>query len=177
MADSTGIQQDATGVGSNTLSFSMQHQQQGNWCWAAVAASVRNYFQSPPDPLMQQCTVVNHQLSRTDCCATAPPTGCNVRGSLQRALAWVGHLKARQSGTLDIGPISLQINTKCPIGVRISWRGGGAHFVAIVGYSDLPTGQFVDVEDPLYGPSVFRLSAFKTGYKSDGTWTHTFLTK
>lgn len=63
------------------------------------------------------------------------------------------------------------IDASKPVCVRIGWNGGGGHFVAIAGYRVSHSGaQLVDVEDPLYGPSIAIYDEFKGSYLSRGEW-------
>src|SRR5260370_26671301 len=61
------------------MSFSVQRQLQSNWCWAAVAASIADYYD--PNTTETQCTIANRCLKRTDCSTTvgrcAPNSACN----------------------------------------------------------------------------------------------------
>lgn len=56
------------------------------------------------------------------------------------------------------------------------WSGGGAHFLAVGGYRDLPV-QYVHVEDPWYGPSDIPFSTLVSGYQGIGTWANSYWTK
>ncbi len=71
------------------LDFWMQHQQQTNWCWAAVATSVSHFFN--PASTWTQCAVANGELNRNDCCGSGASGPCNVYGFLGSSLTRVGH--------------------------------------------------------------------------------------
>jgi hypothetical protein len=72
--------------------------------------------------------------------------------------------------------VDREIDGKRPLGVRVAWSGGGAHFVAIGGYRELPE-QYVHIEDPWYGPSDVAYNTLLSGYQGSGSWTHTYWTK
>ncbi len=156
------------------LSFHMQQQQQGNWCWAAVSTSIAQFFD--PSTPWTQCTVADAELQRTDCCGTGGPGPCNVYGMLHTALTLVGHFDHMTAAPAGLEAAADEIDGGRPLGVRVSWSGGGAHFLALVGYRDFEAG-WVAVDDPTYGPSDMPYSTLVSGYKGSGTWTHSYYTK
>jgi hypothetical protein len=82
-----------------------------------------------------------------------------------------------ETGTVDsFADTGQQIREGRPLGVRVAWSGGGAHFLAVGGYRDLPV-QYVHVEDPWYGPSDIPFSTLVGSYQGIGTWTNSYWTK
>lgn len=161
----------AGGVCSNPLVFSMQHQQQTQWCWAAVAVSVDLYYY--PGSSWTQCKLVNHALGQTTCCSSGSTAQCNVPWYLDQALNLVGNLASWNGGKATLSAVKGEINACRPICMRIGWTGGGGHFVAIYGHS----GNNINVGDPWYGNSVQHYSAFPNAYQGGGSWTHDYYTK
>jgi hypothetical protein len=160
------------------LAFTMQSQQQTNWCWAAVATSIADYFSTsgPSGGPWQQCELVNAELGQTTCCQDGSTGNCNCDWYLDRALTRVGHLAGPViTGAESFTYVEGEINGLRPVGVRIQWNGDGGHFVVLAGYDDSNGNQFVDVEDPWYGQSTYDYNAFATGYQSGaGSWSHTY---
>jgi hypothetical protein len=159
------------------LAFGMQSQQQTNWCWAAVSVSIAGYYGTvgPSGGPWQQCEVANSQLGQTACCANGATPQCNMPWYLDQALTAVGHLAGPPTaGSSPYSDVQQEINANRPVAVRIGWAGGGGHFVVLSGYDDNAGNQFLDVEDPWYGPSLVDYSAFATAYQGSGTWTHTY---
>jgi hypothetical protein len=156
------------------LDFQMQHQQQSNWCWAAVSTSVALYYDAAST--WTQCTVANGELSRTDCCGTGASTSCNVYGYLNTALTRVGHLDRMDSSVASFQAVDDEIDAGRPIGIRVAWSGGGAHFLAVIGYLEDDTN-YVAVDDPIYGKSDLTYDTLKTSYQGSGSWTHTYYTQ
>jgi hypothetical protein len=156
------------------LSFQMQHQQQANWCWAAVSTSVALYY----DPLSNwsQCTVANGELARTDCCGAGASTSCNVYGYLDSSLTRVGHLDHMDGSVAEFQAVDDEIDAGRPVGIRVAWSGGGAHFLAIIGYLE-DVQNYVAVDDPIYGKSDVSYDTLRTSYQGSGTWTHSYYTK
>lgn len=155
------------------LNFTMQQQTQSNWCWAAVSASVARFFSSTTT--WTQCKVANTQLGRTDCCGTGASGPCNVYGYLDKGLDEVGHFDHMDSGTTAYQTLRDQVRGGKPVGIRVEWSGGGAHFIAAVGADP---GDYVLVGDPGGGTvSLVPYNTLKTNYSGSGTWTHTYYTK
>jgi Papain-like cysteine protease AvrRpt2 len=156
------------------LSFQMQPQQQTNWCWAAVSTSVALYYDAAST--WTQCSVANGELSRSDCCGSGAATACNVYGYLASALQRVGHLDHWDGNAAVFQTVDDEVDAGRPIGIRVAWSGGGAHFLAIIGYLE-DTQNYVAVDDPIYGKSDVTYDTLKTSYQGSGTWTHTYYTK
>jgi hypothetical protein len=157
------------------LAFTMQPQQQANWCWAAVSTSVSHYYDT--GSAWTQCLVANDQLGRNDCCGGGASGPCNVYGFLDQALQTVGCFVSIQGGTSTFATIDGEIAAGRPVGIRVAWNGGGAHFLAIIGTREWsPT--YVAVDDPIFGKSDHTWDDLRTSYQADGdSWTHTYFTQ
>jgi hypothetical protein len=157
------------------LPFTMQHQEQSNWCWAAVSTSVSHYYHS--GSAWTQCAVANAQTGRNDCCGAGASGACNIYGFLDQALQTVGCFVSMQSGTSDFATVDAEIAAGRPVGIRVAWNGGGAHFLAIIGTRELAP-HYVAVDDPIYGKSDHTWDDLRTSYQADGdSWTHTYFTQ
>jgi hypothetical protein len=154
----------------------MQLQQQSNWCWATVAASVAGYYATagPSGGPWQQCEIVNLELGHNSCCLDGATATCNVPWYLELALTRVGHLARPPVGPCSFSYTKREIDLNDPVVGRIGWNGGGGHFVVLRGYDDGNDNEFVDVEDPWYGPSTLSHSVFSASYQNAGAWTHTY---
>ena len=155
--------------------FSMQHQQQSNWCWAATATSVALFYE--PASGWTQCKVANSELGRTDCCGTGASGACNVYGFLDQALTVVGRLDHWVGGTATVAQIETEVTFARPLGIRVAWSGGGAHFLCIMGQYGVGGVDYVTVDDPIYGRSDVNYTTLQTAYQGSGSWTHTYYTK
>jgi Papain-like cysteine protease AvrRpt2 len=155
----------------NPLGFTMQHQQQTQWCWAANAVSVNLYYH--PSSGRTQCAVVNTHLGQTTCCQNGSTAQCNQPSSLSDVLSEVGNLNAFTTTKDSLSKIKGEINGCRPVCLRIGWNGGGGHFVAIYGYS----GNNINIGDPWYGTSVQDYGSMPSSYHGGGSWTHTYTTK
>src|SRR5580704_15794914 len=138
---------------SKQLSFTMQSQQQTEWCWAAVAASIAAYFNSagPSGGPWKQCEVVKIVRSDATCCQNGTTPNCNHDDLLDSALTVVKHLAGPATpNAISYADIMQELNNNRPVAVRIRWYGDGGHFVVLGGYDDSGGAQNVDVEDPWY---------------------------
>jgi hypothetical protein len=156
------------------LPFNMQMQTQSNWCWAATATSVSHYFWRWST--WTQCRVANAELGHTDCCQSPVPSDCNVPWYLDRALTRTRNFVSI-TGPVGFEQVRSEIDAGRPVGARIGWSGGGGHFMVIYGYSLIGGGEYVDIDDPIYGKSHIRLSEFASNYQGSGSWTHTYFMK
>jgi hypothetical protein len=167
-----------TAAGSNSLpGFSVQLQLQTQWCWAAVSASVADFFGSN---LWPQCQVAAAEFAPLNCCGADGPLGCNNPWYLDKALTRVGHFDRRTTPNAPFSSVQSEINGGRPLGCRIAWSGNtGGHFMAIGGWLVASDGtQFVDVYDPIYQFNQMPYVDFCSSYRSPGdTWTHSYFTK
>jgi len=156
------------------LAFTMQHQQQDNWCWAAAATSIAHYYDASSS--LTQCAVANAQLGRADCCGSGAGGPCNVPSGLPGPIQIAGHFDHSTVGVATVADTRTEIDHGRPLGIRIGWSGGGGHFIVITGYH-LSGGQFLHVDDPWYGPSDVSYSTLEFAYQGSGSWTHCAYTK
>ena len=152
--------------------FPMQKQLESNWCWAATSTSVDHWYN--PSSTVTQCQVVNAQLSRNDCCNNPGSSNCNVYGYLDKALSYLGRLDHMDSSSESYATIVGQVVTMHPLGIRVAWSGGGAHFIAATGHEQ---GDMVVIDDPIYGTSVVYYTTLFGSYQGSGNWTHSYFTK
>lgn len=164
------------------LTFRMQKQEQLNWCWAAVSASVAIFHH---DQNWRQCTVVNTVLNAilggTDCCTSGSSDSCNIPWDLRAALLRIGHLAPPVSGPLPFAGLQAQIQNQRPVACRISSPGPTAHFIAIIGCAQTGSGQqWLTIADP--SPSAPETSTLLyndllTNYFPNSRWDQTYLTR
>src|SRR5438270_7192657 len=115
--------------------FEIETQQQLNWCWAAVAATVSRYFS--PHQALEQCQIASRVLKVADGCAN--PSSCDFPETLDDALAAVdalapGSLNRQrvQAPPRDFKTVKLAIDSGRPVCVQIEWFGGrGGHYVML----------------------------------------------
>jgi hypothetical protein len=171
-------------------SFEMQPQIESDWCWAAVAVSMNNYLDPQPNTagdMWDQSSLATAVLAQelqwnppVDC-SKDPNQICDVPAKLDTALSVTGNLRANgalSNSYLDFASIKSWLGLLLPIGARMLWPSGGAHFVAFSGYEEFDDGsQLVLVQDPLYGPGFHDFASLQGQYICGGTWQDTYLVK
>ena len=158
--------------------FVMQHQQQHNWCWAAVAASIQNFF-NPPASQVTQCQIATRAFPNiSGGCESGgkPNTACNLPNSLTTVLgAWHRLAAAPILRPLSFSEIQRTIDAGFPIPLRIVWDDDPttAHVAVITGYipGAIPR---VQVDDPFYDRSVVDLQTLVSAYQGVGMWERTY---
>ncbi len=156
------------------LHLHVPHQQEDNWCWAATSDGIAHYYHH--SSTWTQCAIADAELGRSDCCGSGASGPCNVYGYLDQALGIVGDFDHEAATVTGFHTVHHEIRAHRPLGVRIAWSGGGAHFVAIGGFRERPS-QYVHVEDPWYGPSDVAYATLVNGYQGSGSWTNSYWTK
>lgn len=157
------------------IEFTMQFQQQTQWCWAATSVSVSRYY--TPWSGWTQCDMVNQEKGQTTCCQDGSTSACNQPHVLDAPLARADVLNFMQGGTVAYDVVRDEIDAGRPVAWRIGWSGGGGHFAVIDGYQRFGA-EWVAVDDPWYGASDVALSTLTGGtYQGTGTWTHTYFTQ
>jgi hypothetical protein len=155
-------------------SFTIEHQKQDRWCWAAVAVSVGRYYKRSTKA---QCELVSEQLNNVTCCGGGAGGACNQSNSLRPSLTSVGvdHLLA--PGAAGVADIQYEINNRQVICLRYQWSGGLGHFAVIEGCAQIPAA-WVAVEDPWFGWSELTLTNLANGnyLGPGGAWTDTYFT-
>lgn len=158
-------------MASKELREFMEHQTQNNWCWAACGASVGNYYWGPSR--YTQCGIANTCQSKTTCCTD--PAGCNQYGYLNLALEAARSFRSSSGGTSPYSSLKGEVDKCRPVGTRVAWTGGGAHFMMVTGYND--DGDKITIQDPWYGTSRIAYASYPASYQGGGSWTHTYLTQ
>ncbi len=153
-----------------SLAFAMMRQEQTNWCWAGCSVGTSHFYNQAS--AWTQCSLANAELNKTTCCQDPGP--CNVYGFLNTALQTVGNFDHMTYSAEADATITAQAQAGQPLGVRVAWSGGGAHFIMVVGGGP---NNMVYVKDPWYGASYITYNTLKNSYQGSGSWTHSYFTK
>ena len=168
-------------VNARTLSFVIQTQHATEWCWAAVAASIADYFAR--QPVWQQCCVVAQTFSKSGPPPCTAPSSVvwNRPSKLGPALDLVGHKGQVNGWSYAFSAIQNEIDNGRPLGVAIRWRASkkpDTHFLTLTGYKDDGIQPEVTVQDPFKGTTRgVPLSGFASQYRTGGTWTYSYETR
>lgn len=153
------------------LPFTMQRQQQSQWCWAATSASVSLFYNS--GSTWNQCLVANAAFG-LNCCSS--PIPCNQPWYLDRALTIVGNFVSMSCTPTALAAVLGELLQGRVVCTRIGWAGGGGHVMAIYGATNSSGIDYLDVADPIYGNVHLAATTYETAYQGSGQWTHTYLT-
>lgn len=157
------------------LNFAEQHQQQTQWCWAATSVSINAYYN--PATAWTQCSLVNAEYGRNDCCGAAGSgADCNRPWYPDLALRRMGNLNQYLNRSLSLVEVGGEMYKSAPIGVGTYWIGGGGHAVVIKGRFVSGGVEYVSIADPWDGDSDVTYDNFKNRYKNSGTWGTTYTT-
>jgi hypothetical protein len=168
--------------------FTLQYQENDNWCWAATAASINdcyNKINDTPEKKVIQSKIVAQGLDLPYCVEQPDNPDCNQSSDLGRALHRLDRLAAKKDSPLDLtsnnngSSIQEEIDNKRPIGCLIHWPGKpDGHCVVIYGY-DLDNKD-IYVADPLKENNIYGFysySKLKSNYfDAGGTWSKSYLT-
>lgn len=155
------------------ITFTVDPQEQGNWCWAAVSSSVSFFYVALSK--WTQCQVASAEL-KGPCCAS--PTPCNVAWSLEAALTRTLNLAAATATPISTASIRSELTGNRPVCLRVAWKKGGAHFLGVKGHYQANGVEMLVLTDPIYGQSSTSALDLQNGsYQGNGKWTHTYTTK
>ena len=161
------------GASSWQVNFRVASQEQTQWCWAAVSSSVAAYF--GPGSNWTQCAVASAEMGG-QCCVSGSSRTCNQPHYLDRALQHVGHLRSAAQGYMPPQAVVDELKLDRPVGIRVGWRSGGGHFLAVVGLTPQGQGAILQVSDPIFGFSSVQGAALVSGgyLSAGGRWTHSY---
>ncbi len=151
----------------------MQRQERTYWCWAATSVSVVRFFD--PASHWTQRSVAYEVLGEN--CSEDCTEGCphDEVACLDEALERVSCLSRMSTGVDGPKTVKGEIDAGRPLCMRIQWKSGGGHFLAIVGwFLAADRGTVYIVEDPAYGRTRIASSDIVTRYREIGRWTHSY---
>src|SRR5215472_9392812 len=149
-----------------TLQFKMQRQILSQWCWAAAAASVCDFYEDAS--YGSQCAFVSSVTGLGDCCQSCQADGeasvCNQPYNLGSAL-WESHHGVKvKPDSPDFGKVKGEIEAERPVACNVYWADGSAHALAIYGYTDTDLLLIADPEKPGTAVSIGSDFIYSTTY-------------
>lgn len=158
------------------LPIAVGQQLKTRWCWAAIASALATYYQTM---CIDQVQIVDCLLSDfnagNDLYSNEELLERNLNFKLDVALKYVNCFSHWTPGKPVFERIQFEINQGRPLGVRLEWFKGGAHYILVNGYNDQEGS--IMIEDPLHGPGVHGFDGFPNNYRESGAvWTETFWT-
>jgi hypothetical protein len=163
-------------VGSDNYPVEMQDM--SNWCWAASASALSNFY-SPSGQSMQR-QIVAGVLQLPACGGSELSAACNETADFTDVLNFVSHLQSPAlDSILDRESLISQLSTNNPVGCQMNIPGIGGHIVVVVGATQDSAGNlFVTVADPADGTlPVMTFDQLRTNYRGNGgQWVRTYMT-
>jgi hypothetical protein len=162
----------------DAFSFDIQRQEESNWCWAAVSATVLSYYDNDTD--WTQCDIATAVLKVDACTGDRSAPHINKQTELDKALRVVGCLKRMTDKKVPEKVVFQEIAQRRPVCVRIGWTGEGGHFVVIRGwFIGMEGAVWYIVEDPIKiggGTRMMTAAKFENAYGNLGRseWTHSY---
>lgn len=129
----------------SSQSVTLRAQENSNWCWAASGEMVMDFLGGD----VSQCQQANQRLSRSDCCNSPLPGGCNTTGWPEFTAN--GYSFDRTSNApLSWDDVRDQIHCEeKPFAFSWHWPGGGGHMMVVYGYVTVGGVNYVSIYDPL----------------------------
>jgi hypothetical protein len=138
--------------------FRLQRQQQTEWCWAAVTASMMEFM--APERAASQSEVVAHTLKDT---RAESPEELNRPEDITKAAKTMGMEEGTRYGNVSRDTMRWLVNEGTPIPVQINWRNNarkngslsGGHYIVVNAIGDEAKGETpVHIEDPWVGEKL-----------------------
>mgnify|MGYP001799770388 CR=1 FL=1 len=153
------------------LEMEVPQQEMSNWCWAALSVGLSSYYHQE---VLSQEYIVHQLLEVPEKGST--PDDYNKEYRLDFAFQFVNVFSHWSLGKPSFDRIKVEINQGRPIGVRIQWYKGGAHYVLLTGYKD--EDRSVKIEDPMRGKFYMKMDDFPKEFRNGGAvWAETFWTQ
>lgn len=155
--------------------FTIQQQQQTNWCWAALTSSVNDFYGSAA---RSQGELANWAFKTTSCTQTPVGNTCNQAYNTSLALAHVNHLKKTTEAALDLAAVKAELPGN-PIGAGIRWASSNVgHAVALTACAGDGDKATVTVQDPgKASVTHMPFAKFPGGQFKGADWKRTFTTQ
>lgn len=157
------------------LPVSYASSQVSNWCWAACAEMIADYWGFS----VTQCSMANTQLGYTHCCNSPTPGSCNAACPIPD----VELVHTRNSVTCNPVIKSLipeadlitELKASRPIELGFQYSSTSGHVVVVYGYaSSSGINDFhVHDPDPMVASGLLKYNALKTAC-GKGVWNHTW---
>lgn len=150
---------------TKVLEVPQVHQEESEWCWAAVSQSILEYYgESYNQEQIAQFGTEGVNTWNWLWGSTSNPT--------RRGIDLILDNFAEISSTpydrdIPLNDLEYNINDDKPVIIRWGWDSGGGHFVVARGIES----NMVHIMDPWYGPSINTYNWVKNG--STHSWTHT----
>ena len=188
--DSTSTQNNGTKNGNiafvyknQVLPLYIEEQHKTNWCWAATALSIIEYF----DPMSR---TMQKDIVKTIFGDETTNRGNRAENYLNRSTNLIENIYYNKNSrdvadknfvtnadkTLDFDFLRTEIDNGKPIGMSVGWQGGGGHAIVLSGIE--PKTNKLIINDPWSGLVFISYEDFiNDRYSSTGHWRRAFTTQ
>lgn len=158
--------------GTITIAFDMQMQEWPQWCWAAAASSVSNFFDY--DSAWTQAAVAANALGHGY--DSKPDETWNLPFALDRAIDIVHCLKKGMPDAISFRAVARQLAKGIPVCARIEWENKDGHAAIIAGaWFDASGNAYYQIADPALGNGSVSDAELRSQYAGEGRWKATFM--
>lgn len=166
------------GQPTTSAGFPIERQNMSNWCWAAITASICQFYKGP---LLTQRQIVAQVKNKPICATSRPIPYCNDTADVGLAFHHVGHLHQHFEHPLSPSDVIGFLTNHHLIGCQLYMPSlGGGHAVVIYdAYSNSEGSLFLRVADPADG-MLLTISHhnFLHDYRSvGGQWLRSYTTQ
>ncbi len=156
---------------AGSLGITRSEQQKSNWCWAACAKMIGNYY----GKTITQSNIVEYVKGDYNNNDVANMYEANS------ALIYASDMSTEFDGVLSLSEVKREIDDGDPIEIRIGWDGGTlmrGHFLVVGGYR-ISSIRIIDPATSSSGSKYFTYSALINGADldsgSNACWTHSIV--
>ncbi len=148
-----------------------------NWCWAATAKGIVDYYGGPK---LAQCRYATQFLDQTESCCDGEERSsrCDVAHEVDGVLSHFGvYAPPPFRRPVHLQTLRRELERDRPIVALMRFPGGTVHALAITAVD--VAEQRIGYSDPLYGPQTDWRTAhdFANDYEAGGRWIYTILTR
>ena len=164
------------------LGVQLEQQLRKNWCWAAVACALANYYgASSGSDLWRQETLAweilgeSVELSKEQLDQLLTSSQFDQCAQLEQVLDRAGCLANWSSARPPFRRLMRELDAGRPLAASVGWRSGGHHYLLIDGYHR--SQRTIHVLDSQTGQQQVCFDRFPQNYRAGGEWVETFWTK
>ncbi|HEV2737187.1 MAG TPA: papain-like cysteine protease family protein [Candidatus Elarobacter sp.] len=148
-----------------------------NWCWAATAKGIVDYYGGPKLP---QCRYATHFLDQAESCCDGNEQSprCDVACDVDSVLRHFGLFAPPPfRRAVHLATLRRELERDRPVVALMQFRDGTVHALAITAVD--VAEQRIGYSDPWYGPQPDSRDAheFSNDYEGGGRWIYTILTR
>jgi len=157
-----------------TVSVPQINQEQTEWCWAACAQMVLQFY---GDSTVQQCDLATQLFGEPTCCSDPSSALCNEPAQVPD-IAGVYASRGRNAnlviGSVPFETLQDEINANRPVEIGFAWNDGTGHQALVCGWNVDDTGPYLLVNDPRWGSGAVYYVNLVAAY-GWGSWQWTWV--